>query len=185
MVYICSAARDIKFSCDLYLKVQSTVPRGNKGRVRRGREKTTTACSTDLVVVIVIVVVVVPVSTSYHPARRQWRNNVAFGGNKFKLLPSRVSRNETEVRRRGGPVASRPSRTLPHCLLTLSLSHRHTDTLSRTPGCVLSFDLGQTTTFRDSQLGGNPCLGGSVGRSVRDSEVRAPSQAPHDCGTHL
>lgn len=32
----------------------------------------------------------------------QWRNNAAalFGGNKFKLLPSRVSRNETEVRRR-------------------------------------------------------------------------------------
>lgn len=39
------------------------------------------------------------------PVRRQWRNNVAVtraasGGNKFKLLPSRVSRNETEVRRR-------------------------------------------------------------------------------------
>lgn len=31
--------------------------------------------------------------------RTQWRNNVPYGGNKFKLLPSRVSRNETEVRR--------------------------------------------------------------------------------------
>jgi len=46
--------------------------------------------------------------------------------------------------------------------LSLSLSL----TRGCTPGCVLSFDLGQTTTFRDSQPGGNPCRGGSVGRSV-------------------
>lgn len=46
--------------------------------------------------------------------RRQWRNNVAAsGGNKFKLLPSRVSRNETEVRRPSpSPLPSSPS-TVP------------------------------------------------------------------------
>lgn len=88
-------------------------------------EKTTTACSMGLVVIVVVVVVVVVsiLSTSRHPAHRQWRNNVAFGGNKFKLLPSRVSRNETEVRRRGGPAAaSHPSRTLSRCRPARSLA---------------------------------------------------------------
>jgi len=57
-----------------------------------------------------------------HPELRQWRNNVAFGGNKFKLLPSRVSRNETEVRRRGSPAATRHL-TLFLRFNLLSLSH--------------------------------------------------------------
>jgi len=126
MVYIFAPARIIKFSCDLYLKVQSTIPRGNKGCVRRGgmrtredndcvrhgscRRRHRSRRRPHL-------------STSRHPAHRQWRNNVAFGGNKFKLLPSRVSRNETEVRRRGGPAAaSHPSHTLSRCRPARSLA---------------------------------------------------------------